>query len=405
MSGKPNIKTMKLKILQPLADRATIIMNMLTLKQKLTSIKDGLTLAQRLVVILVLVAVTSLGSLMAPFARADIYEEQIQQIQQDSGEVIGDLAQLGSEAATLEEEVQKLQTQINALQAQIDANQAKSDDLKVQIARAEEDLAQKKKALGDTIRAMYVEGEMSTLEMLATSNDLSDFVDKQHYQEAIQNQIKRTVDQINALKAQLKDQQAEVEALLRDQKNMRAQLDSSKAYQNQLLSANQAQQNNLNQKLKENSARIADLRVAQRAANARLGGKAVAGDPNHGGYPAVWDNAPQDSMIDDWGMYNRECVSYTAWKVYERYGYMPYWGGHGNANEWPWSARQDGIPTGSTPRVHSVAVSMSGYYGHTMWVEAVSGNQIYVSQYNYGLDGRYSEMWINASNLIFIYFQ
>lgn len=380
-------------------------MKMLTLKQKLTGIKDRITLTNKVAVIFVLAAVTSLGSIMMPFVRADIYDEQIRQIQEESGVVIGSLGQLGAEAATLEEEVQKLQLQIDALQAQINANQAKSDDLKEQIRRAEEDLAQKKKALGDTIRAMYVEGEMSTLEMLATSSDLSDFVDKQHYQEAIQNQIKRTVDQITVLKAQLKDQQTEVEALLRDQKNMRAQLDSSKAYQNQLLSANQAQQDQLNQKLKENTAKISELRVAQLAANAKLGGNAVAGDPNHGGYPAIWDNAPQDSLIDDWGMYNRECVSYTAWKVYQTYGYMPYWGGHGNANEWPWSARQDGIPTGSTPRVNSVAISMSGYYGHAMWVEAVSGDKIYVSQYNYGLNGRYSEMWISASNLTYIYFQ
>ena len=38
-------------------------------------------------------------------------------------------------------------------------------------------------------------------------------------------------------------------------------------------------------------------------------------------------------------------------------------------------------------------------------VEAVNGNTIYVSQYNYDLAGHYSEMSINGSGLIYIYFQ
>jgi surface antigen len=109
-------------------------------------------------------------------------------------------------------------------------------------------------------------------------------------------------------------------------------------------------------------------------------------------------------MLDNWGMFNRECVSYTAWKVYQTYGYMPNWGGHGNANQWPDSARAAGIPTGSTPKAHSVAISMGGAYGHAMWVEGASGNTIHVSQYNYDLAGHYSEMNINGSGLIYIYF-
>jgi surface antigen len=107
-------------------------------------------------------------------------------------------------------------------------------------------------------------------------------------------------------------------------------------------------------------------------------------------------------------MYNRECVSYTAWKVYSTYGYMPYWGGVGNANQWPGNAARAGIPTSSTPRVGSVAVWNVGYYGHVMWVEAVNADgSIWISQYNYDFNGRYSEMYVSAgmaSNLTYIYF-
>lgn len=152
--------------------------------------------------------------------------------------------------------------------------------------------------------------------------------------------------------------------------------------------------------------KTAELQASQLTANRGLGGSMVAGDPHHGGYPSSWDApTPQDSRLDSWGMYTRECVSYVAWKVYQSYGNMPYWGGVGNANQWVHDAKAVGIPTGSTPQVHSVAISIHGYYGHAMWVEAVSGNMIYVSQYNYDLHGHYSEMWVNSSSFTYIYFK
>ena len=51
--------------------------------------------------------------------------------------------------------------------------------------------------------------------------------------------------------------------------------------------------------------KIASLQAGQVTANQGLGGSIIAGDPNHGGYPAKWDNIPQDSAVDSWGMFAR----------------------------------------------------------------------------------------------------
>lgn len=150
---------------------------------------------------------------------------------------------------------------------------------------------------------------------------------------------------------------------------------------------------------------VAQRLAEQYTANQLLDGSVIAGDPTHGGYPAKWDTVFQDSTVDNWGMYNRECVSYAAWKVHQTYGYMPYWGGIGNANQWIRNARSAGIPTSTIPKAGTVAISMNGYYGHAMWVEAVAGNMIYVSQYNYDLRGHYSEMWVSADSFTYIYFK
>jgi surface antigen len=124
-----------------------------------------------------------------------------------------------------------------------------------------------------------------------------------------------------------------------------------------------------------------------------------------GGYPARWCNAPLDSLIDNWGMYNRECVSYAAYKIVASGRTMPYWGGHGNANQWPANARAAGIPVDGNPKVGDVAISMAGPYGFAMYVEAVqSDGKIHVSQYNYDNQGEYSEMTISPGGLYFIHF-
>lgn len=380
-------------------------------KQKMKKIAEKITASaqsrQRFIT-LTLAIVFLGGFLLYPVTRAtaDQFDEQIKALNQNNSVKYTERYQLGSEASSLNDTISKLQVQINTLQGEINANQVKRDDLQRQITVAEEELARQKKLLGADIKQMYLEGQISTLEMLASSKNLSDFVDRQQYRNSVQEKIKSTLDKITELKHQLRAQKETVEKLLEDQKVIQGQLDAQKGEQNRLLGLNLEQQNALNQQIKSNNALISSLRAQQAAANRRLGGSAVAGDPNKGGYPANWANAPQDSMLDSWGMYNRECVSYTAWKVYQRYGYMPYWGGHGNANQWPQSAINDHIATGSTPREGSVAISMAGAYGHAMWVESVLGNgQIYVSQYNYGIAGEYSEMTINSSGLIYIYFQ
>lgn len=356
--------------------------------------------------LVLLVGAMVAGFVIEPIVRADQYDEKIQKIQAQNDKKQSAVNELQDKADSYQDAVNKFQAQINELQAKIRKNKAKRDNLEKQIVEAQKELDKQRKLLGQNIKAMYVEGDITTLEMLASSKDLSDFFDKQQYRDSVQQKVKSTLDRVNALKDQLREQKTLVDKLISDQTAIEDQLAADQAKQNKLLSFTEAQKDAYNKQIKSNNSKIAELRAQQAAANRSLGGVATAGDPSHGGYPAYLDNAPQDSLLDPWGMFNRECVSYTAWKVEQTYGHMPYWGGHGNANQWPDSARADGIPTGSTPKKHSVAISLSGYYGHAMWVEDVYANgYIRVSQYNYDLAGHYSEMTINGSGLVYIYFK
>lgn len=354
------------------------------------------------------------GFIVSPIVTADRFEEQIRQINQQNAAINANRNQLLAEAESFQAAINALQLEISALQAQIQQNEAERDELNRKIAEAEAELVRQKSLLSENIRAMYLEGEISTVEMLFSSKDLSEFVDKEQYRTTVKNKIKSTLDRINALKAQLATQKEKVERLLAEQQAMRDRLASQQAEQSRMLAMNASQRAELEGQMRANSGRIAELRRQQAIENARF--TAGVGVDCGGGYPGSapgpWGNwgcnYPRDNTVDSWGMFNRQCVSYTAFKVAESGRNMPKWGfiHSANAKDWDDLAEDYNIPVDGSPRQGDVAISNSGYYGHAMYVEHVYGDgTILISQYNVSWDGRYSTARITAGGLSFIHFR
>ncbi len=343
---------------------------------------------------------------------ADRFDDQIKALQQENSDNQAQSSQLAAQASSYQDAIGKLQTQITSIQAAIDANQKQSDDTQKEIEKQQADLDHQKVVLGKNIKAMYLQGDTSTLEMLASSTDLSDFVNQEEYRSQVQDKVKDTVNKITALKQELQKKQQELQDLIKAQQAQRTQLSSAQSQQNELLAYTEGQKAAYDQQIKTNKSKIGDLRAQQAAENAKLfaGANIVLGSAcdtaNGDTYPSPWCSSGQDSMIDSWGMFNRECVSYTAWKVAESGRYMPYWGGIGNANQWDDNARAAGIPTDLSPRAGDVAIKNSQPYGHAMYVESVNGNgTMNISQYNANLDGRFSRVYnMSPAGLVFIHF-
>lgn len=338
-------------------------------------------------------------------AQADEYDDRINAIQSQIGGYQAEAAALGQKADTLQTAVAGLQAQQNTVQAQINLSKAKYDQLITQIKETEEKIIKNQDVLGETISNLYVDNEVSPVEMLASSKSIGDFLDQQEYRSSVRDQVEGAIKEIKALKKSLEEKKVEVEQVLADQKSQKAVLASKQAEQANLLSqtrGNEAAYQNL---IGAKNGEIENLREQQRAANARFIGEAGSGPACGGGYPGKWCNVPMDSTVDNWGMYNRQCVSYTAFKVAASGRHMPYWGGIGNANEWDDNARQQGIPVDGSPRAGDVAISNAGFYGHAMYVESVNGDgTINISQYNADWSGTYSTNTISARGLDFIHF-
>ena len=373
------------------------------LKQKSNTTVKIRQLLRTLVVGIVL----SVGTFAGGFVFADQFDEQIRILQEQNSSNQQVANRLAAEAASYQDALDKLSAQINNLRQAILDNLRQSNQLQQQIDQQQAELVHQRQILGENIKTMYLEGQISTLEILAASRDLSEFVDKQQYRNSVQNKIVITVDKIKELKIELEQKQRQIQVLIKEQEAQQTQLTSDQNQQNQLLSYTEGQRATYNQQIKNNQSKISELRRAQIILNARLyGGGEIIQNSRCDIYPQNWCNAPMDSIVDTWGMYNRECVSWTAYRVATSGRYMPYWGGRGNANQWDDNAIAAGIPVDRNPRVGDVGVSNSGYYGHTVYVEAVNGDgTIAASQFNHDWGGTYSFVpRMPIGNLLFIHF-
>lgn len=383
------------------------------MKQRSTTpVTSGFLTKFALVAAAVMMAIATPLAMM-PQASADQYDDKINALKGQVNELQARAGELRQKANTLQNELSRLAAEKATIQAQIDYNQAKYEGLIVKIKENEQRIADNKDALGATIADMYVDEGITPIEMIASSNNIGDYVDKESYRSSINDQLTATIETIRTLKKQLEEQKAEVERVLADQKAQREALAAKEAESANLLAQTRGEEAAYQAMTAEKNSEISKLRAqqaAELAARARsIGGRysSLPGDGSRGGYPSKWANAPMNSYVDDWGMYSRQCVSYTAFKVASTYGNMPYWGGKGNAHEWDDNARRAGMKVSSVPAAGTVAILNDGSYGHAAWVESVNADgTINISHYNVGWTGEYAE-WYNLSPRYFdsyIYF-
>lgn len=358
---------------------------------------------------LVIVAMVTAGMTVLPRVAPDVSADansEIQRLQAENAANNDLVAKLKNEAVSYRDAIARLQSQINSVQAQIDLNSAEQARIRATIAANEQELARQRAILGENIRVAYVDGKITTIEMLATSKNLSDFVDKEEYRTTIKNKIQTTLAEINALQNKLKEDNARVTKLLEEQQQQRSVLANARGEQASMLSYNQSQQASYNQKTKDNQARIAALIAAQRRANnstdggyyfLRFEGAAQAFNPanypykNAGFSMSTAPGCVDNDGPDRWGYCTRQCVSYAAWAVEASGRDAPMY--YGNAKDWVAKAYARGVQVSRTPQPGDVAISTSGTWGHAMYVEKVEADRIYVSQYNAGLDGEFSYQW------------
>ncbi len=348
-------------------------------------------------------------------ASADQFDDKIRALQADMNRYQAEANRLNAEAVSLKNTIAQITNQKNAIQAQIDVNQAQHDKLVVEIADTEKQIKDNQDALGTIIADLYVDDSISPIEMLASSQNIGDFLDKQEYRNSVKEELGSTIKKVKDLKEQLTSKQKEVAKVLAEQKAARDDLRAKESEQASLLAQTQNDESKYQGMISNNKKEIAKARAAQAAMQARAnssGGYTVVNSGSLGEYTSLW--APNSCWMGGpggWYSYGgangnggdgrgygcRQCASYVAWRIAKETGLYYKWG---NGGMFAGKAVAAGYKNlGGNPQPGSIAV-MWGDPGHVAWVEDVQGNQVLVSQYNWQINGQYgmySEMWLNKS--------
>jgi peptidoglycan DL-endopeptidase CwlO len=351
-------------------------------------------------------------------ASADKYDDQIAALQAQIDAANSQVNALKGQADTYQNAVNSLNAQIAAIQAQINISQAQYDKLTQEIADTEQKIKDNQDALGDDLANLYVDGNVSPIEMLASSKNISDYLDKQELQKSVKDQLSSTIQQIQDLKTQLTKQQTDAKATLTNQQASQDAVAAKQAEQANLLAQTQGQEAAYQGLIASNQAKQKDLAAQQLAAMAATvsstGGAKILKSGVAGGYPWNSSNCPMYGFMstggadgngtDGYGYGCRQCASYAAWRMAKETGFYPVnWG---NAIDFPGRGRAAGYTVDGTPTAGSLAVmstSQAGTpYGHIAWVDAVEGNgKIIVSQYNANFNnigwGMYTQAEMSAS--------
>lgn len=346
-------------------------------------------------------------------------DDVISNLQQQITAFQAEANRLNSEAQTLQSTLSKLESERSILQAQIDVNQAKYDKLVIDIAETERQIKNNQDALGKTIADMYVDDEVTPLEMLASSSNISEYLDKQEYRSAVRDELTQVITKVKSLKITLDQQKTDVDKVLADQKLQRDTLVSKQNEQQRLLEQTNGQEAEYQQLISGNISAIAEAKATQTLLNTRIngsGGYTLVDSGSLGDYPWNDSNCPMWGYMstggsngnggDGYGYGCRQCASYVAWRFAKETGIYPSWG---DAKDFTYGATNLGYPEGAAKK-GSIAVmdpAKAGQsFGHVAWVESdpiVDGNGrtiILVSQYNYDFGwgyGYYSLMWLSVN--------
>jgi chromosome segregation ATPase len=190
-------------------------------------------------------------------------DAQINALNDRNSAVRGAIGSLAATAGTYQDKISQLQSQISSVEAVLSQSLARQATLQQQITETQAKINLQKQYLAENIKMMYVDGQLTTIEALATSRNLSDYVDKETYRTTVQNKsMMNQLNRFNSSKHSFKSKGELMDSLLLNSSN-KPYWRASAMNNSRCFSYNQAQQAGYNREILTNNAQIARLRQQQ----------------------------------------------------------------------------------------------------------------------------------------------
>jgi len=364
------------------------------------------TARSRLVGYFILAGAILVGSiLVARHVRADDLQPLIDAVSKQIEANQAIVNQKQAEGDTLQNKLTAVQADLEAAKANLELTRLKIKQTKVRQLSTGRELTAQTTLLGQNIAAVYRQGGISPIELIAGSDNLSQYVGQQEYYSTLRRKIDENVAKIRTVKAELDDLDTQLTIKANEVRLQTEAISVKEAELAELLGKTRGEEGAYRVLVDADKTRLSTLRAQQAAAiAAQSAGRDYSLTSE---YPWAAAEPFPSAGVDPWGFYYRQCTSYAAWRRANLGKPIPSWGflGPADAKEWPKWGKQFNMRVDAEPEVGALGVYAAGEYGHVMVVEAITqkGQQVLVSEFNASWDGRYSQSLWPVSALTFIH--
>ena len=254
-------------------------------------------------------AVLTLSLVLACFssnlmtAGAESYRDKINELESKQAKVKEQINSLKSDISDQEALKSALQEDIDTVQAQIDIYNGQLTRVENRLSEIEAEKTEKQNSLEATkqtfmtrLRAMYVSGDNSMLNILISANDFGDFLYRDQllssvatHDNAVMEQLKEDIKAVEELENEANAEKEEIKAIKSEVDAKREELGNRMKELNSVISGLEGQKSDLEDQLDEYSAAIDEFEAkiqAEAQKNNSSSGSYVSGSPNSGGW--VW---------------------------------------------------------------------------------------------------------------------
>ncbi|HEX9679347.1 MAG TPA: peptidoglycan DD-metalloendopeptidase family protein [Candidatus Saccharimonadales bacterium] len=169
-------------------------------------------------------------------------QAQINQLQQKIATSQDHADSLHAQANTLKAKISQIQVEIDATQNRINLTDLKIKKLNHEITETETELEFQRGILAESIKELYKRGNVTTIELLASSHSYSDFISQQEYLSRMKAAIEESAAKVEQLKEQLETEREQQQDLRDELEGQRQILNNQRAEQQAVLTATEGQE-------------------------------------------------------------------------------------------------------------------------------------------------------------------
>ncbi len=233
-------------------------------------------------------------------AGAASYREKINELESKQAKVKEQISSLKSDISDQEKLKDALQDEIDTVQAQIDVYNGQLTEVENRLSEIEAQKEQKQNDLENTkqtfmtrLRAMYVSGDNSMLNVLLSANDFGDFLYRDQllssvtdHDNAIMEQLKADIKAVEELETQANEEKQEIQSIKSEVDAKRAELGDRMKEMDAVISELEGQKSGLEDQLDEYAAAIDEFEAkiqAEAAAAAKKNSSSASQSPSYSG--------------------------------------------------------------------------------------------------------------------------